>query len=71
MEPFSYSLENASDRLASFPGLVDSKNNTEDRQLGLVLIWGCIWAWLGTGNKSSDFIDDFLGLFCRQGQRWS
>ncbi len=31
----------------------------------------CIWAWLGTGNKSSDFIDDFLGLFCRQGQRWS
>ncbi len=34
-------------------------------------IWACIWAWLGTGNKSSDFIDDFLGLFCRQGQRWS
>ncbi len=32
---------------ASFPGRVDSKNNTADRRPGI----DCIWAWLGIGNK--------------------
>ncbi len=58
-------LRTAAFYLASFPGLVDSKNNTADRQ-GLVLIVSGRGSGRGQ-DKSSDFIDDFLGLFVDKG----
>ncbi len=59
----------------SQPGRVDSKNNTADRQLGLVLIVSGRVSGRGQESETKEEIltdfKDFLGLFCRQGQRWS